>query len=101
MFQESCAQPEVTIFHLGRSSSFHRKTQRYYYVYSLRRSLDSAISLHYCSLTAFCKVRELEKARLEKKKKMKLALYRKRSPLVRREGAAVRLVRCCAKSRRE
>ena len=68
MFQESCAQPEVTIFHLGRSSSFHRKTQRYYYVYSLRRSQDSAISLHYCSLTAFCKVRELEKARLEKKK---------------------------------
>ena len=69
MFQESCAQPEVTIFHLVRSSSFHRKTQRYYYVYSLRRSQDSAISLHYCSLTAFCKVRELEKARIEKKKK--------------------------------
>ena len=68
MFQESCAQPEVTIFHLGRSSSFHRKTQRYYYVYSLRRSQDSAISLHYCSLTAFCKVREFEKVRLEKKK---------------------------------
>ena len=51
--------------------------------------------------TKKCKVRELEKVRFKKKKKMRLALYRNRSPLMRREGAAVRLVGCCAKSRRE
>ena len=38
-----------------------------------------------------CKERELEKVRFEKKKN-KTALYRNRSPLMRREGAAVRLV---------
>ena len=40
-----------------------------------------------------CKVKELEKARFEKR--TRLALYRNRSPLMRREGAAVRLVGCC------
>ena len=46
-----------------------------------------------------CKSRELEKARF--RKRMRPALYRNRSPLMRQVGAAVRLVGCCAKSRRE
>ena len=46
-----------------------------------------------------CKVREVEKARFGKR--MSLALYRNISSLLRQEGAAVRLVNCCAKSRRE
>ena len=37
-----------------------------------------------------CRVRELEKA-----------LYRNRSPLMRQEGAAVRLVSCCTNPRKE
>ena len=50
--------------------------------------------------TQKCKVRELEKVRFKKKKKkMRLALYR--SPLMRREGAAVRLVGCCTNPRKE
>ena len=36
---------------------------------------------------------ELEKARFRKRRR--LALYRNRSPVMRREAAAVRLVSCC------
>ena len=39
-----------------------------------------------------CRAMELEKARFGKK--MRLALYRNRSPLMRQEEAAVRLVSC-------
>ena len=49
--------------------------------------------------TKKCRVRELEKARFGKR--MRLALYRNRSLLMRREGAAVRLVRCCTNPRKE
>ena len=42
MLQESCAQPEVTILHLGGSLSSCRRTQRYCYAYSLRRNQDPA-----------------------------------------------------------
>ena len=45
-----------------------------------------------------CKVRELEKARFRKRRP---ALYRNRSPLMRREGAAVRLVSSCTNPRKE
>ena len=45
-----------------------------------------------------CRVRELEKARF--RKRTRLALYRNRSPLMKREGAAVRLVGCCAEESR-
>ena len=45
------------------------------------------------------RVRELEKARF--RKRMRLVLYRNRSPLMRREGAAVRLVSCCTNPRKE
>ena len=44
-----------------------------------------------------CRVRELEKARFGKR--TRLALYRNRSPLMRQEGAAVRLVSCCTNPR--
>ena len=44
-----------------------------------------------------CKVRELEKARFGKR--MRPALYRNTSSLMSQEGAAVRLVSYCAKSR--
>ena len=38
-----CAQPEVTVLHLGGSLSSRRGTQRYCYVYSSRRrNQDSA-----------------------------------------------------------
>ena len=40
-----------------------------------------------------CRLRELEKLRFGKR--MRLALFRNRSPLMRREGAAVRLLSCC------
>ena len=46
-----------------------------------------------------CKVRELKKARF--RKRMRPALYRSRSSLMRREGAAVRLASCCAYPRKE
>ena len=49
--------------------------------------------------TKKCRVRELEKARFGKR--MRLALYRNRSPLMRREGAAVRLVSCCTNPRKD
>ena len=52
MLQESCAQPEVTILHLGGDLSSYRRTQRYCYVYSLRRNQDPAPWLHYYFLTA-------------------------------------------------
>ena len=48
MFQESCAQPEVTILHLGGGLSSCRR----YYVYSFRRNQDPAPRLYYCFLTA-------------------------------------------------
>ena len=38
MFQEFCAQPEVTILHLGEDLSSCRRTERYCYIYSLRRN---------------------------------------------------------------
>ena len=40
-----------------------------------------------------CRVRELEEARFGKR--IRPALHRNRSPLMRREGAAVRLESCC------
>ena len=43
------------------------------------------------------RVRELEKLRFRERRR--LALYRNRPPLMRREGAAVRSVGCCAKKR--
>ena len=46
-----------------------------------------------------CRVRELEQARFGKRTSP--ALYRKRSPLMRREGAAVRLASCCPNPRKE
>ena len=46
-----------------------------------------------------CRVKELEKARF--RKRMRPALYRNRLPLMRREGAAVRLVSCCTNPRKE
>ena len=46
-----------------------------------------------------CKVKELEKARF--RKRTRLALYRNRSPLMRQEGAAVRLASCCTYPRKE
>ena len=49
--------------------------------------------------TKKCRVKELEKARFGKR--MRLALYRNRSLLMRRDGAAVRLVRCCTNPRKE
>ena len=52
VLQESCAQPEVTILHLGGGLSSYRRTQRYCYVYSLRRNQDPAPRLHYCFLTS-------------------------------------------------
>ena len=52
VFQKSCAQPEVTILHLGGGLSSYRRTQRYCYIYSLRRHQDPAPRLHYCFLTA-------------------------------------------------
>ena len=49
--------------------------------------------------TEKCKVRELEKARFGKI--MRQALHGNRSPLMRREGAAVRLVSCCTNPSKE
>ena len=37
VFQESCAQPEVTILHLSRSFSSYRRTKIYCYVYSFSK----------------------------------------------------------------
>ena len=48
---------------------------------------------------ACCWVRELEKARF--RKRWRPALYRNRSPLMRQEGAALRLVSCCTNPRKE
>ena len=53
VFQEFCAQPEVTIVHPGGGLSSYRKTQRYCNVYPLRRKGDPAPWLCYCFLTAF------------------------------------------------
>ena len=53
VLQESCAQPEVTILHLGGGLSSCRRTQRYYYICSLRRSQDPAPRLHYCFFLSF------------------------------------------------
>ena len=54
---------------------------------------------HVKKITNKCRVRELEKARFGKR--MRPALYRNRSPLMRREGAAVRLVSCHTNPRKE
>ena len=47
----------------------------------------------------YCRVRELEKARFGKR--MRPALYRNRSPLLRQERAAVRLASCCHNPRKQ
>ena len=47
-----CAQPEVTILHLGWGLSSCRRAQRYCYVYSMRRNQDPAPLLYYCFLTS-------------------------------------------------
>ena len=52
IFQEFCAQPEVTVLHLGGGLSSCRRTQRYCHVYSFKRNQDFVPSLHYCFLTA-------------------------------------------------
>ena len=52
VLQESCAQPEVAILHLGGGLSSHRRTQRYHYMHSLKRNQDPATRLHYHFLTA-------------------------------------------------
>ena len=46
-----------------------------------------------------CRVRELEKVRFGERTRP--ALYKNRSPLKRRDGAAVRLVSCCTNPRKE
>ena len=46
--QEYCAQPEVAVIPLGRGLSSCRRTQRYCYIYSLKKSQDPAPLLHYC-----------------------------------------------------
>ena len=46
-----------------------------------------------------CRVRELEKVRFGKRTRP--ALYRNRPPLMKQEGAAVRLVSCCTNPRKE
>ena len=46
MLQESCAQPEVTILHLGGAPVLP-KTQRYCYAYSLSRKQDPALRLYH------------------------------------------------------
>jgi len=51
------------------------------------KPLQKEVKANDCSK---CRVKELEKARF--RKRMRLALYRNRSPLMRQEGAAVRLV---------
>ena len=48
MFQESCAQPEVTILHLGGGLISYRGTQIYCYIYSLMANQDPALCLYYC-----------------------------------------------------
>ena len=53
VFQESCAQPEVTVVHPGGGLNSYRKTQRYCNVYPLRGNQDPAPWLSYCFLTAF------------------------------------------------
>ena len=50
-------------------------------------------------LNTHCRVMQLEKARFGKR--MRPALYRNRSALMRPEGAAVRLVSCCTNPRKE
>ena len=51
-FQESCAQPEVTILHLGGGLSSCRRTQRCWEVYSFWRNLDTIVS--WLLLLCFC-----------------------------------------------
>ena len=46
-----------------------------------------------------CRVRKFEKVRF--RKRTRLSLFRNRSSLLRREGAAVRLVSCCTNPRKE
>ena len=49
--------------------------------------------------TKICRARELEKAKFGKR--TRLALYSNRSPIIRQEGAAVRLVSYCTNPRKE
>ena len=46
-----------------------------------------------------CRVRELEKVKFGKR--TRLALYGNRSPIIRQEGAAARLVSCCTNPRKQ
>ena len=46
VFQESCAQLEVTIHHLDGGLSSSRRTQRYCYAYYFRRNQDPGPLLH-------------------------------------------------------
>ena len=62
-------------------------------------SAEEEIVAGNCFVYCVCRVRELEKARF--RKRMRPALYRNRSPLMRREGAAVRLVSYCTNPREE
>ena len=43
VLQEPCAQPQVAILHLGEGLSSYRITQRYCYVYLLRRNQDPVL----------------------------------------------------------
>ena len=51
VFQKCCAQPEVTILHLGGGLSSYKIDQRYCYIYSWRRSQDPASRVLFFSLT--------------------------------------------------
>ena len=60
------------------------------------QTLVVALGLRSCGM---CRVKKLGKVKFGK---MRIrALFRNRSPLMRREGAAVRLVSCCANPRKE
>ena len=51
--RKSCAQPQVTILHLGGGLSSYRTAQRYCCVFPLGRNQDPARSWNYCFSTAF------------------------------------------------
>ena len=53
VFQESCAQPGVTILHLGGEVLVPSEELKdiLLYIYSLRRNQDPIPGLHYCFLT--------------------------------------------------
>ena len=82
----------------SRGSSLPRDQTHISCVYCIGRR----IHYHFATWEAHipdCRVRELEKARFGKRTRPEL--YRNGSPLMRREGAAVRLVSCCTNPRKE